>query len=196
MIGAHDTKLMLMNCGIRSAVISNLRRAQTGHGLVPGAEDSATTVGAQSPLQSDHLWWPCRFRSCTVTKLHLTGEWGERCPRHLMLAGFSTHVLFSYRERHLTVSLADLFALGECCDLAIAALTAHFGDPRVTTAHLDGAAAAAGTYNFGTKGSIFCERWQHSHGPSPACNAEVANAAAKHLAALPCVRHCADRRHV
>jgi hypothetical protein len=58
--------------------------------------------------------------------------------------------LFSYRERHLTVSLADLFALGECYDLAIAALTVHFGDPRVTTAHLDGAAAAAGTYDFGT----------------------------------------------
>ena len=62
-----------------------------------------------------------QISSSTVRKLHLTGEWGERCPRHLMLAGYTTHVLFSYRERHLTVSLADLFVLGECYDLAIAA---------------------------------------------------------------------------
>jgi len=38
-----------------------------------------------------------------------------------MLAGYTTHVLFSYRERHLTVSLADLFVLGERYDLAITA---------------------------------------------------------------------------
>lgn len=75
MIGAHDTKLMLMNCGIRSAVISNLRRARTGHDLVRGAEDAAATMGAQSPLQSDCVW-----RGLTdlvehrVMKLHLTGE--------------------------------------------------------------------------------------------------------------------------
>jgi hypothetical protein len=43
MIGAHNMKLMLMNRGIRSAVISNLRRARTGHDLVRGAEDAATT---------------------------------------------------------------------------------------------------------------------------------------------------------
>ena len=92
-----------------------------------------------------------QISSSTVRKLHLTGEWGERCPRHLMLAGYTTHVLFSYRERHLTVLLAVLFALGECCDLAIAACP-FTSVTRVTTAHLDGAAAAAGTYNFGTKG--------------------------------------------
>jgi len=66
----------------------------------------------------------------TVTKLHLTGEWGKRCPRHLVLAGYTTQVLFSYWERHLTVSLIDLFALSQCYALAIAALTVYFGDPR------------------------------------------------------------------
>ena len=62
MIGARDMKLMLMNRGIRSAVISNLRRARTGHDLVRGAEDAAATTDAQSPLQSDYvLAWPCGF---------------------------------------------------------------------------------------------------------------------------------------
>jgi hypothetical protein len=31
-----------------------------------------------------------------------------------MLAGYTTHFLFSYRERYLTVPLANLLVLGEC----------------------------------------------------------------------------------
>ena len=74
MIGAHDTKLMLEKRGIRSAAISNLWRARTGHGVVRGAEDAATTVGAQSPLQSDHVWRGLAdLVEHSVMKLHLTG---------------------------------------------------------------------------------------------------------------------------
>ena len=75
MIGAHYTKLMLMNCGIRSAVISNLRRARTGHDLVRGAENAAATMGAQSPLQSDYVWRGLAdLVEHRVMKLHLVGE--------------------------------------------------------------------------------------------------------------------------
>ena len=75
MIGARDMKLMLMNRGIRSAVISNLRRARTGHDLVRGAEDAAATMGAQSPLQSDYVWRGLAdLVEHRVMKLHLTGE--------------------------------------------------------------------------------------------------------------------------
>ena len=75
MIGAHDTKLILINCGIRSAVISNLRRARTGHDLVRGAEDAAATVGAQTPLQSDYVWRGLAdWVEHRVMRLHLTGE--------------------------------------------------------------------------------------------------------------------------
>jgi hypothetical protein len=74
MIGAHDMKLMLMNRGIRSAVICNLRRARTGHDLVRDAEDAAT-MGTQSPLQSDYVWRGLAdLVEHRVMELHLTGE--------------------------------------------------------------------------------------------------------------------------
>ena len=115
MIGAHDTKLMLMNCGIRPAVISNPRRSRTGHDLVRGAEDAAT-MGTQSPLQSDYVWRGLAdLVEHRVMERHLTGEKGGRYPHHLMLSGYTTHFLFSYRERHLTVPLAtNLLVLGQC----------------------------------------------------------------------------------
>jgi len=67
-------KLMLVNRGIGSAGISNLRRARTGHGLVRGEENAATAVGAQSPLQSDHVWRGLAdLVEHSVTELHLIG---------------------------------------------------------------------------------------------------------------------------
>jgi len=56
----------------------------------------------QSPLQSDYVWRGLAdLVEHRVIKLHLTGEYGGRYPHHVMLSGYTTHFLFSYRERHL-----------------------------------------------------------------------------------------------